>query len=314
MKELRKNVAVLALTLGFGAGSSVPLFAQTSTTTTTTTASATCTTAPTSITALSIERVLTLSNILTTLTPNVPANILAGIAGGAEEIRTRLIYNPTANTLTETTFLVAAGSPLPTPLGVDVTSGTIQSYVLSVSQIYTSCKPTPSLLLVGTITTASVSPYAGFQGAVAAVSIGYTTDATPLINNVVEVVAGSILAYSASGSGTLTFPTVTVTPPGTNNGAPVVVLNPVPPAQGSFQVFQNPLYIDASGSTDPNKLALTYTWSSNLPVNFQPSNTVPNPSIYFVSGAGDYQITVTVTNSAGKVSSQSFTVQYLGKT
>jgi len=305
MKHIRKHGAFLALALGLGAGSSAPLFAQTSTTTTSTT---TCTTAPTSITALSIERVLTLSNILTTLTPNVSPAILASLSGGAEEIRTRLIYNPQQNTVTETTFLVASGSPLPTPLGVDVTGSTIQSYVLSVSQIYTSCKPTPSLLIVGTITSASASPYAGFQGAVAAISLGYTTDNPALINNVAEVIAGSVLAYSASGAGTLTFPVVTVTPPGSTTGAPTVVLNPAPPASGSLQVFQNPSYFDASGSTDPNKLALTYSWSSTPPVNFLPSNTVPNPTVYFVSGTGNYTITVTVTDSAGKASSQTFTV------
>jgi hypothetical protein len=40
---------------------------------------------------------------------------------------------------------------------------------------------------------------------------------------------------------------------------------------------------------------------------------VANPSIYFVSGSGDYTITLTVTNTAGKVATQSFSVQYLGK-
>lgn len=315
MKKFRNNIAFLALALGLAAGSSVPLLAQGSsgTTTTTTTTSATCTTAPTSISALSIERVLTLSDLLTTLTPTVSPAILGAITGGAEEVRTRLIYNPSANTLTETTFLVAAGSPLPTPLSTDVTGSTIQSYVMNVSQVYSSCSPTPSVLLVGTISSAGASPYANFTGAPAAVSLGYTTDTPPLINNVVEVIAGSVVAWSAAAQGTLSFPAVTVTPPGTTNGNPTIVLNPLPPASGAFQVFQDPFYISASGSTDPNNLPLTFTWSSNIPVNFVPSNTVANPSIYFVSGSGDYMITVTVTNSAGKVSTQSFSVQFLGR-
>lgn len=304
-----KNLAFLAVALGLGANSSVPLRAQTSTTT-----AATCTTAPASITALSIERVLTLSDILTTLTPNVSPAILASITGGAEEIRTRLIYNPQANTVTDTTFLVAAGSPLPTPLGVDVTASTIQSYVLNISQVYTSCEPTPSLLVVGTISSAGSSPYANFVGAPAAVSLGYTTASPPAINNVVELIAGSILAYSAGAQGTLTFPAVSVTPPGTTAGAPTIVLNPLPPTQGAFQVVTNPFYIDASGSTDPNKLALGFSWSSNIPVNFVPSNAVANPTIYFVSGKGNYQITVTVTNSNGVSSSKTFTVQFVGNT
>ncbi len=313
MKQLAKKAAFAAVALGLVAVASVPVNAQT--TSTTTTAGTTCTTTPTTLSALNIERVLTLSDILTTLTPNVSTSVLGAITGGAEEIRTRLVYNATQNTITETTFLVAAGSPLPTPLGVDVTSSTIQSYVIAIDQILTGTKPTPSLLIVGTISSATVSPYANFTGAPVAISLGYTTATPPVINNVVEVIAGSVLAYSASGSGTLQFPSVPVTPPGTTAGNPTIVLNPPPPAAGApFQVFQNPFYVNAGGSTDPNNLALTYSWSSNLPVNFSPSNTVANPSIYFVSGAGDYTITLTVTNSAGKVSTVSFPVQYLGKT
>jgi hypothetical protein len=289
-------------------GSSVPLFAQTSTTTTSTT----CTTAPTSITALSIERVLTLSNILTTLTPNVSPTILGELSGGAVEIRSRLIYNPQLSTLTDTTFLVPAGSPLPTPLGVDVSSSTIQGYVLNVTQILQSCQPTPSILMVGTISTAGSSPYANFVGAPAAVSLGYTTADPPVIDNVVELIAGSILAYSASGAGTLTFPTVTVTPPGTTTGVPVISLSPMPPAQ----VFQSPYFINASGSTDPSNLPLTYSWTSTPAnaVNFVPNNTMmPTTNAYFVNGTGTYTITLTVTDSAGKSSSMMFTTEYLGK-
>src|SRR5438067_8874203 len=80
----------------------------------------TCTTPPASITTFSIERVVTLSNILTTLTPTIPANVLASITSGAQEIRSRIIYNPQQSTVTETSFLVAPGSPSLTPLAIDV--------------------------------------------------------------------------------------------------------------------------------------------------------------------------------------------------
>jgi hypothetical protein len=306
MKNLRKQVAFVALALGLSAGSSTALFAQTSTTTT----SSTCTTAPTSITALSIERVLTLTDLLTTLTPNSPTSVLGGLQSGAEEVRTRLIYNPQQNTVTDTTFVVPAGSPIPTPLSTDITSSTLLSYVLTVSEILQSCQPTPSILIVGTITSSPLSPYVNFQGAPAAISLGYTTATPPVINNVVELIAGSILAYSASGTGTLTFPTVTVTPPGTTTGAPVVVLNPMIPA--GEQVFQSPLFVTAM-ATDPNNLALTYSWSSSPQANFYPNNEA-STNIYFVAGTGTYTITVTVMNSAGQATKQSFTVEYLGRT
>ncbi len=151
MKEIRNRLALLPFTLSLIAGLAIPVTAQTGTSTTTTTTTATCTTAPTSITTLSLESVLTLSDVLTTLTPNIPSNLLASIAGGAQEIRSRLIYNPQQNTLTNTVFLVAAGSPNPTPLSTNVGPATILSFVINVSQIYTSCKPTPSVLMVGTI-------------------------------------------------------------------------------------------------------------------------------------------------------------------
>jgi hypothetical protein len=80
-----------------------------------------------------------------------------------------------------------------------------------------------------------------------------------------------------------------------------------------LQVYTNPWQVSAAGSTDPNNLALTYSWSSNIPVNFQPNNTVANPSIQFGSGREDYTITLTVTNSAGMSSTQSFVVEYQGR-
>ncbi len=307
MNVTRNKFAVLPLTLGALIGT-LSLGAQT---TPPATAPPTCAVAPTSLQNLSIERTLTLSNLLTTITPNVPANILASIAGGAQVIRTRLIYNSQTNTVTDTTFLVAAGSAIPTPLAVDVTGSTIQSYVLNVSQIFTSCQPTPSVLIVGTVGSSN-GPFGNFQGAPAAISIGYTTDTPAKINNVVEVVAGAVVAYSADAQGTLTFPAAPVTPPGTTGGAPVIVLSPVFPTQGVFQAYLNPFQINASASTDPNNLPLTYLYSSDKPVNFLPGPNVPNPQITF-GGRGDYTITLTVTNSAGVSTTTKFIVEYVGR-
>src|SRR5260370_42206008 len=98
MKWNRMGVSLAAIAL------SVVAFGQT------TTPPATCTTAPTSLTALNVERALPLADILTTLTPNAPANVLAAIAGGALEIREIYIYNAQLGTVTGTAFLVAAGS------------------------------------------------------------------------------------------------------------------------------------------------------------------------------------------------------------
>ena len=304
MNFTRNRLALLPLTFGAIIGT-LSLEAQP------TTPPPTCSVAPTSLQSLSIERALTLSNLLTTITPNVPANILASIAGGAQEIRTRLIYNSQTNAVTDTTFLVAAGSPIPTPLAVDVTGTTVQSFVLNVSQIFTSCSPKPSVLIVGTVGSSN-GPFGNFQGAPGAISIGYTTDTPAKINNVVEVIAGAVVAYSASAQGTLTFPAAPVTPPGSNTGAPVIVLSPVFPTQGVFQANLNPFQVNAGNSTDPNNLPLTYLFSSDKPVNYLPGPNVPNPLITF-GGRGDYTFTLTVTNSAGVSTTTKFIIEYVGR-
>ncbi len=273
---------------------------------------ATCTVAPTAVSSLSIESVLTLSNLLSTQTPAIPANVLAAITSGAQEVRSRILYNPAGNTVTNTVFLVAPGSPNPTPIGIDITGSTLEGSAFNVDRVYTSCLPLPSVMFVGTIN-GSGGSLGSFNGAPAVVSIGFTTDTPPKINNVVELIAGEVVAYSPSANGTLTFPAPLITPPVTPTGNPTIVFGPGVSVSSVNQVFFNPLTIDVSGSTDPAKLALTYAFTSTKAIDFKPSASSPTPTLYFDAGPGDYVITVTVTNSAGLSSSQNINVQYTGK-
>src|ERR1700693_2120138 len=211
MKHWKTEVTLTAAMLLVALAGVIPLAAQTSPTTPTT--PSTCTTAPPGLTTLDFERAATLTDILTTLTPNLPANELASIASGAQEIREIFIYNSQQGTITSTVFLVAAGAPLPTP-NFNFQTGVIQSTTITISQILTSCSPVPSLLIVGTVSNSSTTGvYGNLTGAPAAISIGYTTATPPAINNVVEVIAGAVAAYSAAGTGTVTFPAVPVVPP-----------------------------------------------------------------------------------------------------
>jgi hypothetical protein len=269
------------------------------------------------VTSFSIERVLTLTDVLTTHTPSVPANIIASITSGAQEIRERLIYNPPANTLTSTVFLVAPGSPNPTPIAVNITGTTLASYTIAIDRVYNSCKPYPSVMFVGTVSSSSGGPAVpngiynvSFVGAPAAVSIGYTTDTPPLINNVVDLFAGIVVSFSAAGNGTVTFPAVPVTPPGTTG--PVIVLNINVPQTGRLQVFNQPFHLDASQSTDSSGSPLTFLWSVNPPVAFSPSPTAPAIDIQF-PGQGDFTVTLTVTSSTGQTSSVTIPLQFIGR-
>jgi hypothetical protein len=292
--------------------SAIPLGAQTPTTPT----PATCTTAPASLTALNIERKLPLTDVLTTLTLNIPATMLASLTGGAQEVHEILIYNPQLGTVTSTVFVVAAGAPIPTP-NFDFQTGVIQTTTIKISQTLTSCSPSPSIVLVGTVSNSSATGAIGnVTGAPAVVSIGYTTDTPPQMNNVVEVIGGVVTAWSAAASGTITFPAVSVVPPGSTGAITVVVTSPGLGALKSgsivpIQVVQNPILLDASTSTGTGPL--TFAWTSlGQPVSF---NGTPTPGQILVSfpTKGDYTVMLTVTDTnTGQTSTFSVIFEFTG--
>src|SRR5258708_24393228 len=171
----------------------------------------TCTTAPASVTALNIERAVPLANVLTTIVPNANPATLAAIAGGALEIRELLIYNPAAGIVTSTVFLVATGSPLPSPGGTINPANTVTVTTATVGKILTSCALVPSLLFDGTVSGSTPSSggflYGGsLVGASYALSLRYTTDSPAKINNVTETIAGAVTLYTPGASGPLTVP------------------------------------------------------------------------------------------------------------
>jgi uncharacterized protein (TIGR03437 family) len=173
----------------------------------------TCTTAPPAVQSFSIERTVMAANTGTTYDTSLSATILASLASGTQEMREQLIYNPQANALTSTVFLVQAGSPIPTPAGTDITAATLATYSIAIDRTYTSCSPFPSVMFAGTITSSSGGASAPngiynltFSGTPVTVSIGYTMDNPPAINNVVTLLAGTAVSYSPAGYGTLTFP------------------------------------------------------------------------------------------------------------
>ena len=300
-KECRRsfvNSITLITVLG------LPAAAQTTPTYTT------CTTAPASLSSMSIERVVPLQNVLSTFNPNVPGSIIASILAGALEVRERVVYNPQASTLTQTYFLVATGSPLPTPLSFNVAPVTFDVYTIAINQVLFGCKPVPNVMFLGTLSTPPNGPWGDINGVAEAFAVGYTTDNPPKINNITELRSGFSTSWTSNAVGTLTFPVPPpVVPPST---PPTIVLNPAMTPNTVTQVYFSPYYgIDASKSTDAKGLALTYQWSSPNTVSFSPSTTSATPLLTFQGGYGDYPITLVVTNSAGLSSTITFILQYV---
>jgi hypothetical protein len=300
--RFRSMVAVSALALVLVLASAAPAPAQT-------------------LTAFNIERTIALNDILTGVTPNLPANVLAALAGGALEIRETLVYNSQANSLTSTVFAVPTGSPIPTPPAELANLGTalVAVVTMTVDKIYVTTKPFMGVMFVGTDTQSTATPYGTYQGAASSISAGFTpatsatgtTSATPAtVNTVIETVAGAIVLYSPTA--TVNTLTVTTPPPSGGGGgtttAPTVVITPVNPTSGKE------VALDASHSTDPGGLALTFQWSTvgNENVSLLHGTSAVATAQLGNNGPATYTFMVTVTDSAGNSATGTTVITYIG--
>jgi len=269
-----------------------------------------------SLQSFNIERTIALNNILTTISPQLPADVLAALAGGALEVRETLAYNPQTNTLTSTIFAVPTGSPIPTPPAVLANLGTavIQVTTMKVDTTYVTATPIPSVTFVGSITQSSTGPYGNFKGATSAVSVGFTTDTPPKVNNVIESISGAILAYSPTAS----VNSLNVTLPGGGGGGgggggssnPNIVIVPI-----NNPVLIKDIILDASATTDPGGLPMTFTWTAppTPSVAIIHGNSAVAEAQLGTNGPATYNFTLTVTDSAGNTSTATVTVIYAGR-
>jgi hypothetical protein len=291
MKLLRNFGGALSLALLVGATvSSVPLRAQ----------------APT-LTAFSAERTISLTNVLTTVTPTVPAALLASLAAGAVQIREQTSYNPQNSTLTSTLFTVASGSPANTNLAQVPFGSFIATTAITVDRIYVTSAPTPAVMFVGTVTQSPVTPYGNFSGAAATYSFGYTaanTTATPptaaTIGPVIEQISGIVVLYSASASGTFTI-TAPATTGGGGAGAVTVVINGSTSATPTLTTVVNQLVLDASATTTSTGGTLTFAFAlaPGSPSAAITGGNTSKASVQLNSGQNTYKFTLTITDSKG---------------
>lgn len=279
---------------------------------------ATCTTPPATVTAFNIERKPSLSGFLTTQNINAPPEFFAALTSGALELREKMIYNAQLGTVTFTVFAVPGGTALPTP-NFDFRTGVAQTATMKVNEIITNCLPFPSVVFVGKLIDSAPNPSlygVGLTGGTSIISVGYTLDTPPKINNVAGVIAGVAVAWSADAAGTLSFPPAPPGPPTPGAGVSVKLAYPNGTSTATtttpIQVGQSPLLLDASGSAGTG--ALTFAWASGsaTPVSFVNTGTPGQILVYFPN-PGDYAITVTVTDSTGASANLTTVFQFNGR-
>src|SRR5258708_30870436 len=167
MKLLRNLGGALSVALLVGlVVSSVPLGAQT-------------------VTAFTAERALSLSNILTTVTPMASPAVLAAIAAGAIEIREQSSLNTTNSTLTNTYFLVPTRTPNPTVLAQLPFSAFVATTVLTIDRTYVTTNPV-AVGFHGRTTQRTATPFGNYAGASGSYSFRYTACKPPTLNNDLE--------------------------------------------------------------------------------------------------------------------------------
>ena len=266
-----------------------------------------------SLTALSLERTLTLNNVLTTVTPTLPANVAAAIAGGAAEIREQIVFNPQSNTLTSTVFLVPSGSPVPTNLGLLPFGSFIAVSTTAITNIFISSKPVSAVTIVGNVIQSS-SPFGSGLGGVSTFSFGLSSDKPPKISNVIETESGLLVLFSAAAQGTITIAQPASGGGGGSAGVTVVVNGVTVGSSGTtLQTTSNLITLDPTGSKSNNAGALTFSWSlapgsPSASINVSSSGVA---QIQLGAGKGTYVIVLKVTDSTGASSTVNITIQFI---
>ncbi len=283
MKLLRNLGGALSLGLLVGLlVSSVPLGAQT-------------------VTAFSAERTISLTNILTTVTPTgLSPAALAALAAGAIEIREQTSFNAATGTLTSVVFVVPTGAPNPTNLAGLPFNAFVATTTLAVDKSYVTSAPSPAVAFVGTISSSTATPYGNYLGASGTYSFGYTTPAPSKINNVIETIGGLIVIYSPSATGSFTI-VGGKSGGGGGTGGVTVVINGSSSATPTFTTVLNQIVLDASATTTSTGGTLTYAWtvgagSTSASITGGSTSTA---SVQLGAGKGVYLFTLTITDSKG---------------
>ncbi len=261
-------------------------------------------TPPAAPTYLQLERTVKPTEALNATTIAIPPALAPALASGSMEIREQINYNGTM--LAEAMFVVTTGSTSPTVLTTLPQQSLITTTQIVVDRVYVAATPLATMMFVGTVVSNQpASPFGNLTGVPASLSFAYSGDKTAKFTSIVTTSAGIVTSYSSAGVGVLNFPPVP--PPVIPAIGPQIVITPA--NQTAFMKFQT---LDASATTDPNGLPMSFVWRSvNKSVAFaNPNNAVV--SVQLTEGAGDYIFEVTVTNTAGNSAKATTTISYVG--
>lgn len=242
--------------------------------------------------------------------PTIPAATAAAIQGGALEIRHSATYSPLTRRLFIRTFLVAPGSPRPTPVAAQTSM--LETFEVDVLNVFHSTTPS-SFVLVGRVAPGGTSPFGNLAGAILTYSVGYGSGTPVAFNNTSVNVAGRYSMYGGAGTGTLTFVGQTGGTGGnTGGGTGGDNKPPVADAGPALTTVQSEVLLDATKSTDPENGALTYRWRSVGKTAAILDPTQSRTRVQFGEGFGEYSFEVTVTDPQGATATSVVRVLYVG--
>jgi hypothetical protein len=191
------------------------------------------------------------------------------------------------------------------------------TYTLTATNAAGQTVATATVTVVAAPTAATI---VSFTAAPTTITAGQSSTLSWTTQNAVTAIISGIGSVAVNGSvqvspTTTTVYTLTVT--GSNGQAvtaqATVTVNPLikPPiasAGSNFMVNVRQVPLNAGGSTDPQGLPLTYSWSTSSPGSSIVTPNSPTPFVQLGPENGDYTFTVTVTNSRGLSSTASVTI------
>ena len=240
---------------------------------------------------------------------SIPANILAGLTSGALEIRQIAQLRPD-NRLAIRHILVAPGSPNPTPAAAQTMI--VDDYIVDVDQVIVASNPSTVTFIGNIDAITNPGPFNHVRFRPFIYSAGFNSATPTALSGVSLQVPGGLNMFVSSGTGTVTLPGGS-TGGGTPGGGTGDNKAPVANAGADISSVQTEVFLDASGSTDPENGALTYSWrvvtgSANI---INPTDA--KARVQLSGNFGPYVFEVTAKDPQGLTSTDQVTVTYSGR-